>query len=88
MSMVTDRDDTYNGYANWETWNVVLWIENDEFLYSIARKCRDYHHFIHVLLGMNIDDEEHNIYMQTPDNLKWSDLEINHAEVDASVWGD
>jgi hypothetical protein len=26
----------YNGYRNWETWNVALWIGNDEGLYRAA----------------------------------------------------
>lgn len=86
--MNTVKDESYNGYSNWETWNACLWILNDEFLYRIARGCRDYHHFMHVLLGMNDEDNEHSIYLMTPDNLSWSDLEINHAEVDAAVWGD
>jgi hypothetical protein len=27
---------TYNGWRNWETWNVALWLGNDEGLYSLA----------------------------------------------------
>ena len=27
---------TYNGFDNWNTWNVVLWINNDESLYREA----------------------------------------------------
>lgn len=26
----------YNGYDNWNTWNVALWINNDEYQYRQA----------------------------------------------------
>ena len=36
---------SYNGYRNYETWNVVLWISNDERLYHMAEDCADYEQF-------------------------------------------
>ena len=27
---------TYNGYKNWNTWNVSLWVNNDEYFYRYA----------------------------------------------------
>ena len=29
---------TYNGFKNWNEWNVVLWINNDEGLYNYAQR--------------------------------------------------
>jgi hypothetical protein len=33
---------SYNGWKNWETWNVVLWCDNEEPIYRdrMARKLR------------------------------------------------
>lgn len=28
---------SYNRYKNWNQWNVSLWINNDEFLYRMAK---------------------------------------------------
>lgn len=33
--MTTKTD--YNGFANWETWNVCLWLDNEFDLYTRAR---------------------------------------------------
>ena len=40
------QDTTYNGWSNYETWNVALWIQNDEGLYNIAREAGDYQSFV------------------------------------------
>jgi hypothetical protein len=38
-----------NGWKNYETWNVALWIRNDEALYHTARSCKDYGEFVDKL---------------------------------------
>lgn len=29
----------YNGHKNWNYWNVSLWINNDQGLYNLAKRC-------------------------------------------------
>jgi len=35
-SMIEERTD-YNGWTNYETWNVALWLQNDEAMYTVAK---------------------------------------------------
>lgn len=36
---------TYNGWANYETWNVALWLDNDPISYHYAKIAKDYNHY-------------------------------------------
>ena len=33
---------SYNGWTNYETWNVALWLDNDYESYNIARLCKSF----------------------------------------------
>jgi len=70
----------YNGWMNYETWNVSLWIGNDEGLYEMARKCRDYKAFVKAmaLLGGKISEE-------TPDGVLWNYDDLDIAALDEMI---
>jgi len=36
---------SYNGWANYETWNVALWLDNDPISYHYAKIAKDYEHY-------------------------------------------
>lgn len=63
-----------NGWTNYETWNIALWIQNDEFLYNEARKSYSYKNFINRLKNIDI--------IETPDNVQFNDNEINITEIE------
>jgi hypothetical protein len=71
-------DGTYNGYANRETWNVCLWIGNDEGLNEFAAVCQDYNDFKARLREMDINSA---IAYETPDGVAWNDSAVNLAEM-------
>ena len=71
----------YNGWTNRATWNVALWIGNDEFLYNTALACVEYREqnelpydkFIRCMLNSENDT--------TGDNIRWDDDAINRDEI-------
>ena len=42
-------DISYNGWENYETWNVALWINNDEGLYNLAMECGSFVYFLNEI---------------------------------------
>jgi len=71
---------TYNGYRNYETWNVSLWISNDEFLYQTAKSCVIYcdafdtpwSYFVRCMMGGLLTD-----FYKTGDGVSWDDPRID-----------
>jgi hypothetical protein len=71
----------YNGWKNRETWNVALWINNDEGLYSVAKSVDNYEQFREVLA----EQFEGGISMQTPDGVAWNDSGIDVTALDEVI---
>lgn len=77
---------TYNGWANYQTWNVALWINNDYSLYMQARdyaiakpKDATYSYFISY-----VKDRDHYIGC-TGDSVSWTDPRLDHERLDAMI---
>ena len=74
---------TYNGWSNYHTWNVSLFINNEYPIYSLAREwvaerreydeSVDYDVFRHTLTELHGD--------VTPDGVSWSDPTLDTDEL-------
>lgn len=63
----------YNGYSNYQTWNVCLWIGNDEGLYKLAKGCDDYAEFVEFMREIGC--------IETLDQVAWNDSNIDMSEM-------
>lgn len=67
---LSDIKETYNGWSDWTTWNVALWINNDECLNSIAKECETYNEFLYEMQDMIGS-------MATPDGADWGEANLS-----------
>lgn len=67
---------TYNGWKNYETWNVALWIGNDESLYSMAKQRINYTDFRDVVMGFE---------SATPDKVRYDDDRLDIEALDGMI---
>ena len=61
-----------NGWKDYETWNVSLWIQNDETLYRIALASAGFQTFIHDMLEGG--------WTETGDGVKWTDADYSEVQ--------
>ena len=73
-------EQTYNGWKNYETWNVTLWIQNDEYLYYLATE----------IVKHGGTDAPYQVFVRcmkndckpaTDDGVKWDDPKIDIVRV-------
>lgn len=69
---------TYNGFKNYNTWNVALYLNNDETLYNIARTCQSYEDFVQKVGKMRTLD---GVRFNDKKNLDYNALNIVIKEI-------
>jgi|LauGreDrversion4_2_1035121.scaffolds.fasta_scaffold257170_4 hypothetical protein len=64
----------YNGYANYKTWNVSLFLSSDENLYNMVKHYDSWAKVKEVLLEVGIT--------KTSDDVPFDDVELDTKELD------
>ena len=86
----TATDTTYNGWANYETWNASLWIQNDEFLYNTAKACVTYRSGLETpwekFQRCMMDGQIGRHLGATGDGVAWNDPNIDADEMNEMIW--
>ena len=68
---------TYNGHKNYETWNVALWINNDQGFYALAQEFNTYYELLIYLQNNSIDE--------TPDGVDFEHDALDYAALNELV---
>jgi len=71
------EDTPYNGWKNRATWNVALWIGNDEGMYEFAKECGSYQAFVNTMREVG--------YTETPDRVAYNDSSLDVERLDEMI---
>ena len=77
------NNKTYNGYKNKKTWNVMLWINNDEIIYNQFKELNKKVKFTALYESWILEYKKYN--QKTPDGVCWADRSIDYDEVNEHI---
>ena len=84
------NNERYNGWANYETWNVALWYNNDEAIYDAIFDAIKHNDIVTADEAREIIQDVFLSYNMTatPDGVKITDAKINWGEIaeDLKEW--
>lgn len=75
--MASAQEDGYNGWKNYETWNIALWIDGDMGLYDLATQSRSYDDFVQTLSELGI--------VETSDGVAFNDSGLDREELNELI---
>jgi len=76
------KDTTYNGWKNYETWNIALWLGND---YPLYKATSGYAKYATPYLSLRIDLEDAFNYTRTKDNVSLWDSNLDIKALDECI---
>ena len=86
------ESEKYNGWANYETWNAVLWLGNDEGLYDLVKEYGRQFSRVKFLgetepswSGFLQYVSDSTLGVATPDGVQWRSRRIDHDEMDKCI---
>ena len=74
--------EAYNGWANYETWNVALWIQNDEGMYQYAKRYKRIKNAPYLTLVENL---RLNGIEKTPDGVSYRDSNLDRQALNEMI---
>lgn len=70
-------ETTYNGWKNYVTWNVALWMQNDPGFYAAAEEATEFDEFCEFVIS--------NGHITTPDGVEWDDETVDYKALNSLV---